>query len=70
MREREIDGCYFRINRDGKWKNICFTDLTKEERDEVMEGKSAEWLASLCRHLYEVINDIADQLDLSMEEMD
>lgn len=21
---RELDGCYFRIQRDGKWQNICF----------------------------------------------
>lgn len=26
------DGIYYRIKRDGKWQNICFTDLTTEER--------------------------------------
>lgn len=31
---RELDGCYFRIQRDGKWQNICFSDLTEIERDD------------------------------------
>ena len=30
---RELDGCYFRIMRDGVGQSVCFTDLTKEERD-------------------------------------
>ena len=29
---RELDGCYFRIVRDGVGQSVCFTDLTKEER--------------------------------------
>ena len=48
---RELDGVYFRIKRDGKWHNICFTDLTKEERDKVCENRSAEWFKSLAYHL-------------------
>lgn len=41
---RNLDGCYFRIERDGKWQNICFSDLTQTERERVMDGKDAEWL--------------------------
>lgn len=36
---RNLDGCYFRVKREGKWQNICFSDLTKDERDEVTNGK-------------------------------
>ena len=35
---RELDGCYFRIQRDGKWQSICFSDLTEIERDSVMKA--------------------------------
>lgn len=48
---RNLDGCYFRVERDGKWQSICFSDLTAAERDKVTEGKTAEWLKSLCYHL-------------------
>lgn len=27
--QRNLDGVYFRVERDGKWQNICFSDLTK-----------------------------------------
>jgi len=61
---RNLDGCYFRIERDGKWQNICFSDLNMAERDKVMEGKSVEWLKSLCRHLADQITMIGAQLNL------
>lgn len=33
---RELDGCYFRIVRDGVGQSVCFTDLTKAERDALL----------------------------------
>lgn len=39
---RNLDWVYFRVYRDGKWQNICFSDMTQEERDEVTEGRNAE----------------------------
>lgn len=35
---RELDGCYFRIVRDGVGQSVCFTDLTKEERTAGRQG--------------------------------
>ena len=32
MMNRDIDGVYFRIERDGEFQNLCFSDLTTEER--------------------------------------
>lgn len=29
---RNLDGYYFRVKRDGKWDNICWSDMTDEER--------------------------------------
>lgn len=48
---RDMDGIYFRVQRDGKWENLCFSDLTSEEQDRMMTGRSEEWLKSLAKHL-------------------
>ena len=64
---RELDGVYFRIKRDGKWDNICFTDLTKEERDKVCENRSAEWFKDLEYHLADRIQYIGEIFDIVAE---
>ena len=61
---RNLDGVYFRVQRDGKWQNICFSDLTIEERDVVCENHSADWFKSLAYHLADVIKDIGDEFDI------
>ena len=63
-KKRNLDGVYFRVERNGKWENICFSDLTKEERNNVMLGKSEIWLRSLCDILADTIKDIGDMFDL------
>ena len=65
---RNLDGAYFRVRRNGKWQNVCFTDLTLEERDAVCEGRSAEWFKSLAYHLADRIQRIGEELDLVMED--
>ena len=60
MINRNLDGVYFRINREGKWQNICFTDLTDDEVREVTEGRSESWLTSLFDRLVEVLNEVSD----------
>ena len=61
---RNLDGVYFRIEREGRWQNICFSDMTHEEREEMMAGRSEQWLKSLAVHLADVIREIGDQFDL------
>ena len=29
---RNLDGIYFRIKRDGKYLSVCLSDMTREER--------------------------------------
>lgn len=62
--KRNLDGVYFRVERDGKWENICFSDLTKDERNKVMEGRDVGWLKRLCDYLGDVIYSIGDGFDL------
>ena len=57
---RALDGVYFRIGKE----NICFSDLTEEQQDEVMKNRSEEWLKSLCKILAKTLKDIGDQFDI------
>lgn len=61
---RHLDGCYFRVERDGKWGNACFSDMTHEERDRVTEGRSVEWLKALCNYLADCLRSLGDELDI------
>ena len=62
---RELDGVYFRVERNGKWQNICFSDLTEEEMTKVIENKDLQWVKSLCIILGKRIREIGDSLGLS-----
>lgn len=64
---RNLDGVYFRIKRDGSWQSICFSDLTEQEMDDVMEGRTKEWLYNMCKILGQTIKNIGEQLDIVME---
>lgn len=61
---RNLDGLYFRIKRDGKYGNVCFSDLTDEEMDAVLEGRDVEWLKSVCKILGRTIKRIGDKFDI------
>lgn len=67
MQKRNLDGVYFRVNRDGKWDNICFSDMTKEERNKVMENRDSGWLQSMCQILADTIINIGEQFDIVSE---
>lgn len=62
--DRKLDGVFFRVNRNGKWQSVCFSDLTDAEMDEVLEVKNREWLKSLCKILGETIKCIGDKFDI------
>lgn len=64
---RNLDGVYFRVRRNEKWENICFSDLTGDEMKEVMSGRSKEWLKSLCVILGHTIKRMGDQFDIARE---
>lgn len=59
-----IDVVYFRVKRNDKWKNICFSDLTEEEQDEMMKNRGETWLKSLCKILGNTIHNVAEQFDI------
>ena len=65
-----MDGVYFRMKRDGRYENVCFIDLTKEERERVLENRSAEWLKSLVCHLADTIQMLAKEFGGASDEED
>lgn len=61
--KRELDGIYFRVKRGKHWESICFSDLSDEEMDKVLEGHSVEWLKKMCKILGRTIKRIGDELE-------
>lgn len=66
--QRNLDGVYFRVKRGENWENICFSDLTPEEREEVCKDRSAEWFRSLAYHLANCLQRIGEDLDIACED--
>lgn len=60
---RELDGCYFRIMRDGVGQSVCFTDLTKEERTALLADKDEHFLRNLCGYLADRIQELGDIIE-------
>lgn len=60
---RELDGYYFRIMRDGIGQSVCFTDLTKAERDALLADKDTQFLKNLCCYLADRILELGDMID-------
>ena len=65
--KRDLDGVYFRINRNGKWENVCFSDLNAAEREEVTKDRPAEWLKQLAYIMADVLRGIGDFFDIVNE---
>lgn len=70
MMNRELDGVYFRVKRNDKYDNICFSDMTEEEMKDVLQGRDPEWLKSLCIILGKRLKEIGDYFDIYAGEVD
>lgn len=64
---RNLDGVFFRVKRDGKWGPVCFSDMTHDERDVVIAHRSVDWWRNLAYVLGDTIREIGDELDLVRE---
>lgn len=62
-----MDGVFFRVNRSGKWCDVCFSDLTEEQMDLVMEDRSIDWLKDLCKILANELHTIGDYFSIVPE---
>ena len=68
MVKRGLSGIYFRAkNKEtGKFENLVFEDLSEEQQDEMMNGRSEEWLKSLAKQLANTLRAIGDQFDIAV----
>lgn len=64
MIKRNLDGCFFRVRRGEKYENLCFSDLTRDEQEELLKDKSPEFIVGLTLHLAKIIRQIGDEFDL------
>lgn len=65
--DRNLDGIYFRVKREEKWQNVCFSDLSDTEMEDVLKDRTEEWLKNMCKILGRTIKYIGDELDITME---
>ena len=65
--KRDLDDVYFPVNRDGKCHVLCFSDLTDAEMDEVLKGKSKDWLKRMCKILGKTLKDVGDMFNIISE---
>lgn len=65
--DRNLDGVYFRVKRDGKYRNVCFSDMTTEERDELLKDRPVEWWKMLAYILADCLKEIGDEFDICGE---
>lgn len=66
---RELDGCYFRIVRNGVGQSVCFTDLAEEECDTLLADKDTQFLKNLCCYLAERIQELGDIIEEQSKQL-
>jgi hypothetical protein len=74
-KQRGLDGVYFRVERDGKWIPVCYSDLTHAERDEIARKREeyaapevqVSWWRSLADILADQLYDIGEQFGIEGE---
>ena len=73
--QRNLDGFYFRVERDGEWCNVCYSDMEQRERDEVARKRAenatadeqAQWWRSMADILADQLYDMGEQLGVMCE---
>ena len=56
MIKRNLDGVFFRVMRDGEWRDVCWTDLDWEDKIEFSrKHNDTGWLM----RMIQIMNDIA-----------
>ena len=67
--DRNLDGYFFRVCRNGRWESVCFSDLTEEQMNDVLKDRSDKWLKSLCVGLGVTLKQMGESVDVvGMEE--
>ena len=70
--QRNLDGIYFRVKRDGKWCNVCYSDMEQAERNEIARKRAenstlaeqVQWWRSMADHLADHLYAMGGSLGL------
>lgn len=62
--DRHLDGVYFRVKRDDKWQSICLSDMTKDERHNLIGDRDSKYLLSCVDILCERLKLLGDTFDI------
>ena len=65
---RNLDGCYYIVERDGAIKSLSFTDLTKEEQNKLLDKLDVIGLKRMTLMFAEILRVIGDTFDIVGEE--
>ena len=66
--KRNLDTVYFRVKRENRWDNVCFSDMTEAERDSVMLGQSEAWLREMCNIMARTLREVGDKLNIVRQD--
>lgn len=59
--KRDLDNVYFRVMRDGKETDLCWTDIIWEERIEIARKNNTEgWLIRMIQLMNDVARNVND----------
>ena len=61
---RDLDGVYFRVQRNGEWENICFSDLNENEMDVILDNRTNDWYKNLCKILARTLKEIGNNFKI------
>ena len=61
---RNLDGIYLRIKRDGKYQAVCLSDMTREELEDNLKPERGEWLKGAVIHLALSLHEIGNLFDI------
>ena len=70
MKKHELCGIYFRVERKGKFEDVCFTDMTELEQKRAIYDFSPEALRNMCMVLAGVVRNLGDMFDISAADGD
>lgn len=65
---RNLDDIYFRIERNGKYENVCFSDMTESEQREVLKDKPIRFVIEVALEMAKRLHEIGEELDLEYRD--
>jgi hypothetical protein len=65
---RNLDGMYFRIERNGKFENVCFSDMTEAEQREVLKDKPIRFVTEVALEMAKRLHEIGEEIDLECKD--